>query len=132
MTAYVPAPVSCRSPTVSLRNKFQQSNIPASPVDSRDVMRTVSMVNDSVKRNSANWSENRSNITALRQQMAAHNFKMGSIVPEHHVLDLQPKRLSVQEPLRRNALQTNAHTIVASGVSVFPSLGCSGQFKTIN
>jgi hypothetical protein len=96
-------------------------------------MRTVAMVNDSVSRNRANWSENRSNITALRQQMAAHNFKMGSIVPEHHVLDLQlPKRLSVQEPLRRNALQTNAHTIVASGMSVSPSLGCSGQFKTIN
>ena len=64
--------------------------------------------------------------------MAAHNFKMGSILPEHHYLDLQPKRISVQDPISRNAIQANAHTIVASGLSVYPTLSSGSQFKTIN
>ena len=86
-------------------------------------MRTVSMINESNLRSLGSVNVSRNNIMALRQQMAAHNFRMGSIPPDHHSLDLHPKRLSVQDSVSRNAIKTNAQTIIASGMSISPSLG---------
>ena len=130
-----------------MREKFLRSNIPTDVgLNRNDIMKSATAVQNSYILSNPNAAQDRaqqkSAVQSLRSSMITTNFTMGSIQPEHRKLDLSrnnaSKTLEADSRLSRNALRSNAYTIVGQNQNA-PSSGMAAnrsqnqsEFKTIN